>query len=262
MTLTLTLAAAGLASSALASHAHALLEIDNRFDGEAAVYVDGRFRGNVEGDARLKLDVGPGRHHLEVRRPGTGYLLTENTVSTLYNATVSVRVQPPQGTLRLVNNGQISLRLQAADHSVWVSPGTALTIPVPTGNVPITASIREPRGDFKTLERVLWVEPGVVETEILRPNPGVIRVVNQDCTAVRVRLDGDDAGMLQPGETRTLYVRPGDSWVTFVEPGGTTRLTTRVEVIRGGEAQVVLRDMPGSGATSGPIRVSRTLRRL
>lgn len=258
---TLILAAASLTSSALAGRP-AMLEIDNRFDGEAAVYVDGRFYGNVEGDTRMHLDVRPGRHELEIRRPGTGYVLTRNVVTTALNATVSVRVLPPEGTLRLVNNGQIALKLQAADHSVWVSPGTALTIPVPTGNVPVTASIREPRGDFKTMERVVWVEPGVVETETLRPNPGVIRVVNEDCTAVRVRLDGEDAGMLQPGESRVLYVRPGDSLVTFVEPGGRTRLTTRVDVTRGSEARVVLRDMPSGGTTSSGVRVTRTLRRL
>ncbi len=261
MALTLTLAVASLASNALASRGHAYIDVDNRFDGEAAVYLDGCFQTNVDGNAKIRLNVDPGRHHLQVRRPDTGYVLSENTVRTDHDVTVSVRVHPPEGTLRLVNNGKVDLLLQAADHSVWVSPGTALALPVATGNVPVTASIREPRGELKTMERTLWVEPGVVQTETLRPNPGVIRVVNEDCTAVRVRLDGEDAGLLEPGATRVLYVRPGDSLVTFVEPGGGTRLTARVDVRRGSESQVVLRDMPGGGATSSGVRVSQTLRR-
>jgi hypothetical protein len=155
---------------------------------------------------------------------------------------VLLPVDAPDGTLRVQNGGEIALRLQVEDTSVWIQPGTTLSLPVPSGNLAVAASIKEPRGEFKTFERALWIEPGRVTSEVVRPDPTVLTLVNRDQVAVHVKLDGEDAGLLAPGASRVVYVRPGTTRVTFVDLFGRARMTQVVDVPRGEEARVVLAD--------------------
>lgn len=228
-----------LCAAALAGH-DTTLEIDNRFDGEAEVWVDGRYEGLVPGDVRARFDVRPGRRTVEVRRPNSGYVLASTRLHFPNGGLVMLPIEAPDARLRVQNAGEVALRLQLDDETVWIQPGTTLTLPVEAGHLHASASIKEPRGDFTTFERTLWLEPGELRTEVLRPDPTVLTLVNHDHHTVRVHLDGEDAGLLAPGATRVVYVRPGSTRVTFLDLTGRSRLVRVLDLPRGERARVVL----------------------
>lgn len=240
--------------AALAGHgASAPLEIDNRFAGEAEVWLDGRFEALVPGGARAVLDARPGQRDVVVRRPGTGYVLAATRVHLHREVRVVLPVHAPPGALRVENQGEVPLKLTLGDAATWISPGTGVELPVLTGPVRLTASIREPRGEWLALERELWVEPGQVASTVLRPDPTVVRVVNQDAIPVRVLLDGIDAGVVGPGQTQRVFVRPGPTRVVLVDLSGRVRTETRIDAPRGETAEVVLHGVRPA-VIGGPMR--------
>jgi hypothetical protein len=229
---------------ALASAGEAVVKVDNRFDGEAEVFVDGRFEGMARANASTTFEVRAGERAIVVSRPGTHYVLAKATVQLPHGSTASIPVSAPTGSLRVDNKGEVALKLEVGSTSVWLQPGTATVLPVETGNVALDASIHDPRGDWKAIERDLWVEPGQLATLSLTPDPTVIVVTNRDSAPVRALLDGADAGWIDPGESERVWVRPGVTNVVLIDRSGQVRSTTALTVTRGNEAKVILAAPP------------------
>ncbi|MBX2797346.1 MAG: hypothetical protein KTR31_06760 [Myxococcales bacterium] len=238
----LALAVAGLTSTASANHGRAYVEIDNRFAGEAVVYANGRYVGEIAGNTCERFRISVGRSHIEVRRRGSGFVLASDRIDVGYGDAVMVRVHTPLSSLRVANRGDAALRLQAADRSVWLSPGAVQVIDVPAGFVPVTAMMKDPRGEFVYRSDRVWVEPGRIETEVLRPDPAMLRVVNREDVPVRLFVDGASAALLRPGEVEHVVMRPGSASVELVDPRGRTRLARQVYLHDGQSSSVVLLD--------------------
>src|SRR5690606_30247354 len=80
----------------------ALLTIDNDFDGTAQVFVDGRFVGNVGGDAVQNFAMAPGRRFVTVKTR-SGFPLAQSRVHATPRSRVRMEVEAPVGTLVLRN---------------------------------------------------------------------------------------------------------------------------------------------------------------
>jgi hypothetical protein len=220
----------------------ARLEIGNSFDGDVDVYLDGRYSGVVAGDGRLVMERRPGPVDVRVVRPGTGYVLLSTRVVLTCDANVFLPVRAPEGVVRVRNSGEVALRVDLDDQHVWLFPMTQVDLRVTTGRVDLQASIRDPRGEFLAMSRDLWVEPGRVETTVLAPDPSVLRLFNTENVAVRVLLDGIDAGILAPGASQQMYVRPGTTRVVLVDLRGNVRYSNVIDVAKGGTTVVDLRN--------------------
>lgn len=229
-------------SVALAGGADATLVVDNRFDGEAEVWVDGRFEGMARANADTVFAVEPGLDHVVVRRPGTGFELASASIVVAPRQAVELPVRSPEGTLRVTNRGDVALKLDLGAADAWVQPGATAVVEVKAGNVTFGASIHDPRGDFRAIERTVWVEPGVVASTTLEPDPTVIVVTNRDDAPVRALLDGADAGWIQPGETERVWVRPGATNLVLVDRIGRVVENRTLFVGKGDEQKVVVAD--------------------
>jgi len=244
-------------ATAFASHGHdsSRVEIANSFDGEVEVVLDGRFQGIVPGDGRLIVEHRPGPLEVLVRRPNTGYVLVATQVYLPRDAKVLVPVVAPRSTVRVRNAGEVALRVDVDDQHVWLSPRTMVELRVTSGLVDLRASIRDPRGEFLAMTRDLWVEPGRIETTVLTPDPSVVRLYNTERVAVRVLLDGVDAGMVGPGGSREMFVRPGTTRIVLVDLAGNIRYSNVVDVPRGGTAVV---DLRSNARGPVPVHVAMT----
>jgi hypothetical protein len=221
-------------------HGLATLQVRNTFDGKGEVWIDRRVVGTVGGDQTMTFLVEPGVHDVRVERPDTNYPLVQTRLHLYTGSTTVLPVQAPAGTLRVSNGGEVALKIQADDATVWISPGSAAQLTVETGNVKVLASIKEPRGEWKALEKTVWVEPGIQASEVMRPDPTVIVVTNRDRTPMRMLVDGVDAGTVGAYDTRRVWVRPGSTQVVLIDNAGRVRTSTRVYVSRGKEVKLVV----------------------
>ena len=201
----------------------AVLEIDNDFDGEALIYVDGQPYGMVDGRDETHLRVRPGSHRVEIRRPDTGFVLASQYVRIRPHSEVRVQVVPPPASLTVRNDGIVPLRVGPGRHGSWLLPGDVTQITVPAGRVPLTATIADPRGDFLVFDRRVWVEPGARNVEVLRPTPPRLALINHEHRPMRVMIDGVMTDIvLRPGQSRDVFLRPGPARVSFVDFRGRT----------------------------------------
>jgi hypothetical protein len=246
--------APGLAFASHGSSHGARVEIANEFDGEVEVYLDGRFSAIVPGDARIVLETRPGPLDVRVQRPGTGFVLVSTRIYAARDARIFLPVEAPKGVVRLRNGSDFALRVDVDGQEAWLSPRSQVDLRVTTGHVDLFATIPEARSEFGVTTRDLWVEPGRIETTVLAPDPSVVRVFNRENIAVRVMLDGADAGLLQPGDTRLLLVHPGVTRVVLIDLRGNVRYSTVLDMDKGETAVVDLRNGPARGAV--PVRVS------
>ena len=227
-------------SMALASGGPAALTIDNKFDGEAEVVVDGHLEGIARPNAQTTFSVRPGVSEVKVTRPGTHFVLADTRLLLGSHTSTTLPVLAPMGSVRVQNQGDVALKLEVGANSVWLQPGAVTLLPVKTGNVELDASIHDPRGDWRAIERPLWVEPGQVSTTTLKPDPTVIVVANREAMPIRALLDGKDAGWIQPGDRQRMWVRPGNTNVVLLDRAGRVLSTTPVFVTRGDDAKVVV----------------------
>ena len=170
------------------------------------------------------------------------------------DARIFLPVEAPKGIVRLRNGSDFALRVDVDGQEAWLSPRSQVDLRVTTGNVDLYATIPEARSELGATTRDLWVEPGQIETTVLAPDPSVVRVFNRENIAVRVMLDGADAGILQPGDTRLLFVRPGVARIVVIDLRGNVRYSTVLDMDKGETAVVDLRNGPSRGAV--PVRVS------
>ena len=227
-------------SAALADGGDATLKVDNKFDGEAEVFVDGRFEGIARPDATTEFEVRSGRHEIVVDRPGTRFVLADAHLEVGCRQSVTLPVTAPLSSVRVENQGEIALKIEIGANTVWLQPGTSTVLPVRAGNASLQASAHEPRGDWRAVERSLWVEPGQQASTTLKPDPTVIVVVNRENAPVRALLDGADAGWIQPGDSQRMWVHPGPTNVVVITQSGRVLSTTPVVVAKGQDARVIV----------------------
>lgn len=228
-----------LAAPSLAGRA-ATVTVDNSFDGAAEVRIDGNLVGLVDGDHTASFAVTPGLHAIQVMRSGSGFLLAATASRLDAGCTLILPVEPPRGEVQVLNRGEVALKLDLDRSSVWLQPGASVLVPVTTGNVTLGASIRDPRGEFRAIERSLWVEPGLLATTTLAPDPTVVAITNRDRVPLRALIDGADGGWVQPGDTARIWVRPGPTAVVLEDRAGRVVSRTSVVVGRGDDARVIV----------------------
>lgn len=243
------------------AHAHggeAQVEIDNRFDGEAAVYVEGRYVGTVAGDAAARFETRPGNVDVSVRRPGTGYVLASARVHVHRGEPATLVVDPPPATVRVQNAGDVGLKLDLGARDAFLAPGATLELVVPSGRLELQASIHDPRGDWVAVERSVWVEPGRPAEVTLRPDPTVLAVTNGQVVPLRILLDGVDAGWVASGEALRVWVRPGPTTVVLLDGMGRVHEERHLLVARGQEVEVTaarpVLGVPIAHRPGGPLR--------
>lgn len=242
-----TFTALALAPGLALAHSEALLSVDNRFDGEAEVYVDGRFQGMVAGDSRSSFEVRSGCHEVTVKRQGSGFVLASTRLTLSGGTTTLLPVAAPRGRLQVKNTGDVSLKLDTEDIApVWVSPGATAILDVEAGNVALHATIRSPMGEWEAMERALWVEPGTPTLTNLKPDPTVLVISNRERFSVHAVVEGIDLGWIDPGESQSTWIRAGNAQVVLLDRQGRVRLTTAVAVRKGAEAIVALTPPPPS----------------
>lgn len=234
----------------------ATLSVKNTFDGEADVFVDGRFEGRVAGRQTLSVGVRAGSHEVRVSRPSTGFVLACTELRFFPGQAVLLPVDAPKVPMRVTNTGEVGLKLRAdGAPSVWLPAGGTVALTVSAGDVDLHASIADPRGDWLAVDRVVWVEPGRPNGASIRGEANAVVVVNRDRFPVHALLDGADLGWIGAGETERVFVRPGPAELVLLDKSGRVRTATSVVTTRGNEATVVVsarpmpaRPGPGPGA--------------
>lgn len=233
------------------------MSVANDFDGKVEVWIDGRFQGIVDGHCQQRFTAAAGSHNLTVRRPDTNYVMLSRLMKVYPDSLVVLHVAAPGGTLRVDNRGEVPMKLDIDHSQVWIAPGSSVQVPVVAGNVEIQASMKEPRGEWMAVERTVWVEPGIPASTTLRPDPTVIVITNHENYPVHALFDGDDAGWIAAGETRRVWVRPGNTQVLLLDRNGRVRTTSQLVVQRGTEAKVVVQpafQVVNAVVSNGPSR--------
>jgi hypothetical protein len=231
----------GMVLAAPAFAGDSTISLDNRFDGEVEIWLDGKFVRMLDGDSKINMVTRPGSHDLQITRPGTHFVLASQHLHLRNDTTTVVPILPPTGQLRINNTGDVRLKVAVEGTSpVWITPGTSALVPVTTGHVDVVASIHDPRGEWVAQERDVWVEPGQLGVTTMSPDPTVIIIANHDRQPVRALLDGADAGWIPAGTTERMWVRPGPTQVVLLDGHGAVRSQARVVVSKGNEAKIVV----------------------
>lgn len=220
------------------------LVVDNTFDGEAHVYVNGGYAATISGDSRTALRLRPGLTNLEIVRPG-GFVLLSTRLMLNKGLTTGVQVTAPMTDVRLVNPTTAPLRIDLGRHDdVWLAPGTAITLPVRAGSRELLTVVRERTGERVVERRDLWVEPGRSVTERLTwtapPMPSQLILASHHRRDLRVLIAGRDRGALRPGSTLRLPVELGRLSVQLVEVGGSVIFADRIWVTHGADTRVTV----------------------
>lgn len=234
--------ALGLSPPALAAKAD--LMVDNTFDGEAHVYVDGQYALTIGGDQRATIRVHPGLRELEVIRPG-GFPLHRSRVMANRGITTEVRVVAPLVDLRVSNPSPAPLRVDLGQHDgLWLAPGTSMVLPVRAGSHELVSVVRERQGDRVVERRSLWLEPGAAA--VLRldytppPSLSELVILNTHGRDLRVLVGGQDRGALRRGGSLRLPLHPGRIDVQLVEVGGSVVFSDRVLLAPGADTRLLV----------------------
>jgi hypothetical protein len=224
---------------AMAHGSSSQLSIQNRFDGKAEVWLDGHFTGIVEGDSTATFTIKPGCVNVVVQRPGTRYVMAQSTLTLAPHTSTTLPVAAPRGTVRVTNSGEIALKVNAEGVTTWVQPGTTVQMTVETGQLEMTASVKDPRGgDWVAVERDMWVEPGQAGNTTFRPDPTVVVLDNNYRIRLHALVDGVDLGWIDPGSEMRVWVRPGPANVVMMDSTGRVRTQASVVVRKGDDARV------------------------
>ena len=251
-----------LSTAALARPAPALLEVDNRFEGEVEVLVDGLYEGTVPGTRSLRMDVKPGRREVVVRRPNGGATLLRSTVHLSRDATARLRVVTPRTTVQLRNTGTVPLSIDLGPgDDLWLAPRTTTELRVDAGTLELTASGWDRDGVRRMQVERLWLEPGRTHVHVLDPTPPPptrLSLRNPTREPLRAWVNGQDVGWLLPGEHRVTSVAPGPAEVRFVDRRSRVVTELRVRAERGERTVVAAASGGGSSSRpSGPLRAYR-----
>jgi hypothetical protein len=227
------------------------LTVRNDFDGRLDLFVDGRFVQTVPGNSTVNLPFRPGFRDVTLRRAETGFVVARSQVNLAPGRNQFLPVAAPMGQMTVHNTGAVPMRVQVDGQYVSVMPGQRAQVTTATGNVRLVGSISALRGDWVTLDQTVWLEPGQVGYQALRADPAVLVVANPERFPVRVMVDGFDAGFLNPGETRRVFVAPGTVQVQFLDRYGRPRSSSSVVVTRGREQYARCGGSPQAGGYAG-----------
>jgi len=233
---------AALTAPALASPS-AFLEIDNDFEGELELYVDGRYHGLVPGDERLRVDVKKGRRDVRLQRPGTHARVLDQTLHFSPGVTSVLEVRTPMTTLQVRNTSPVPLQVDLGPgDGVWIAPSTSVDFRVPAGTVSLEARVRSAGRVEQVRVRTLWAEPGLTTKHVLDytpPAPTRITLKNRDHQPLRAVVDGVEVGWLDPGENQGVTVSPGMVTVRFYDAYGRLVSVTNARATKGDKTPVV-----------------------
>jgi len=240
-----------LSGVALARPAPALLEVENDFEGEVEVYVDGRYEGTVPGDRALRMDVQPGRRGVVVQRPRGGAVLLSTTLHLQRGVIAGLEVETPRTSIRIRNTGSVPLSVDfGPGDDIWVAPSSSAEVRVPAGTLSLSASARDRDGLHRVRAESMWLEPGLRHEHVFDytpPPPTRLSLWNPSPETLRALVDGQEVGWLAPGETRLVAVDPGKTEIRFYDRGGRLESVFTVRAERGERTKV-------AAATSGPRR--------
>ena len=256
-----------LTGAALARPAPALLEVDNDFEGEVEVYVDGRYEGTVPGDRSLRMDASPGRRDVVIQRPG-GAVLLSTRVHLQRNVIAGLKVKTPRTSIRIKNTGSAALSVDLGPgDDLWIAPTSSAEVRVDAGTLDLTASARDRDGLRKVRGETLWLEPGRTHVHVLDynpPPPTRLSLKNPSRETLRALVDGREVGWLTPGETQLVHVDPGRTEVRFYDRAGRLESVFQVRAERGQRTTVVAATAsarpapPPPQRPGGPVRTSST----
>jgi hypothetical protein len=218
----------------------AALTVRNDFDGTVELWVDGRFMEVLPANCSRTVSMRPGYRDILLRRAETGFVFTRTQLALRPGVNQFLPVAAPLGQMVVQNSGLVGMQLLVDGQRVWVEAGQRVQLAVPTGNVRMTGTVRDPRGDWLALDQQVWLEPGQSGYQTIRPDPGIIAVTNNERFAVRALIDGIDMGYVAPGDTRRIFVRPGPANVVLRDSAGRIRTDAMLNVGRGREERVVL----------------------
>lgn len=248
---------AALTAGALAAPPPTLLEVDNDFEGEVEVIVDGRFQGTVAGNRTSRFDVGPGRHDVRVQRPRGGAQLVATAMHGRPGTATVVHVDTPTSRLRVTNDGTVPLSVDVGPgDDVWIAPRTAVELVVPAGTVRLMATARDHDGVRKAHDELVWVEPGPRTERVLSytpPPPTRLVLENRDREPLRALVDGREVGWVSPGQELLVAVDPGWTQVRFYDPRGRLVTATDVKADRGKRTPVTVAFTSPRPASAGPV---------
>jgi hypothetical protein len=230
------------------------LQIDNDFEGEVEVFVDGRYEATVGGGRQLHVDVRPGRHDVVARRPRGGAVLTQVPMLAQPGTLTVVRVEAPSSRLRIMNEGSVPLSVDLGPgDDVWIAPNVAVELRVTAGTVRLVASANDRDGLRRVHEELVWVEPGPRTDHVLRytpPPPTRLVLHNRDREPVRAIVAGAEVGWVPGGGELVVPVEPGWSLVRFYDPRGRLVVATDVRAERGQRTAVVAGNVSPPRASS------------
>ncbi len=236
-----------LAAAAYAGHADAVLEVDNDFEGELTIYVDGRYEGTARGDARTRVEVKPGKRDVVLQRPG-GAVLASRTLHFHKGITAVLPIAAPKAPLMVRNTSAVPLQVDVGPgDGVWISPNTAVELVVTAGTVDLEARVREAGHIERVTVRTLWVEPGQRAETVLDYRPVAhtrLSVRNQGHERLRAVVDGVEVGFVDPGERRSVAVSPGRVTVRFYDRHGRLVEVRDVHADKGQKTAVVASVVP------------------
>ena len=218
------------------------LEVDNDFDGELELYVNGRFEGLVPGDERLRVPVKTGRRDIRLQRPGGGATLLAQSLHFSPNVISIVRVKAPMTTLQVRNTSVVPLQVDVGPgDGIWIAPSTAIELQVRAGTVGLEARARLPGGVEQVSARKLWAEPGQRSTHVLDYKPPITRLAlkNRDHQRLRAVVGDVVVGWLDPGESQVVTVDPGRLTVRFYDRHGRLVSVMDARATRGEKTPVV-----------------------
>ncbi len=266
-----------LTGAAMARPSPALLEVDNDFEGEVEVYVDGRYEGTVPGDRTLRMDVQPGRRAVRIQRPRGGAVLKTTSLHFQHGVISGIVVETPLTRLQVLNTGTVPLSVDfGPGDDIWVAPSSSVELRVPAGTVHLTASAQDRDGLRRVRDETLWVEPGTRHQhafDYTPPPPTRLSLWNPSGEPLRALVDGREVGWLSPGETQLVHVDPGRTEVRFYDRFGRLSSVLEVKAERGTQTRVAAAASPpprpphhdhghdryGHGdRPDGPLRTSST----
>lgn len=231
-----------VASPALA-RPMATVNVDNHWSAPVQVEIDGHCVGEVGGFRDTAYRVRSGFHTVTVRS-ARGAILANETRLYLPHSWSELDVVAPSSPVTVRNTGHMPLYIEGPRAGIWVAPGTTHTAYVPAGDLVLTASIRGRGGRVEQVDsRKLWVEPGrssAVSFRYAPPPPTRLFVQNLEPRPVSLFVDGRNHGMLSPGETLALDVRPGRHDVDAYTRNGSVVFDGVVRTSQGRDTEVEL----------------------
>lgn len=248
-------------STASARPSPALLEVDNDFEGEVEVFVDGHYEGTVAGDRALRMDVQPGRRDVRVQRPRGGAVLLSTALHFQRGVISGVEVHAPLTRLRVVNAGTMPLSVDLGPgDDVWIAPSSSAELRVVAGTVDLVASASDRDGMHRVHSERIWVEPGAPAEHVLRytpPPPTRLALTNPSFEPLRALVDGREVGWVSPGASQLVLVDPGRTQVRFYDRRGRLVSAMDVRAERGEKTRVVaVAAAPPPHRPTGPVRVT------